>query len=177
LKWQEGQYPAIKANLQEAGSAATEEDSAAGEEEWRQCSNIQDQAIINLVKLNIRMQECNNNPGHQGPDQASTMCNVTGARAGDMCPSTAHPILQFSTEVEVEHEVKEAREEEDHREAVEISQQLMPPWSRPDQELLHRRHRCRKLPQLPRHQGRETSCAPLWPAWYAGGEVGSPCPP
>ena len=103
MKWQEDQYPAIKANLQEAGSAATEEDSVAGEEEWQQCSNIQDQAIINPVKLNIKMQECNNNnPGHQGQDQASIMCNVTGARAGDMCPSIAHPILQCSTEVEGE---------------------------------------------------------------------------
>ena len=55
--------------------------------------------------------------------------------------------------------------------------QLTPPWSRPDQERLHRRHRCRTLPQCPRPLGRETSCAPLWPAMSAGGEVGTPCPP
>ena len=52
--------------------------------------------------------------------------------------------------------------------------QSMPPWSRPDQELLHRSHRCRRLPQCPRLQGRETDCAPLWPVQSAGGEVGVP---
>ena len=52
--------------------------------------------------------------------------------------------------------------------------QSMPPWSRPDQELLHRRHRCRKLPQCPCLQGRETNCAPSWPVQSAGGEVGAP---
>ena len=58
-----------------------------------------------------------------------------------------------------------------------VHSQLTPPWSRPDQERLHRRHRCRTLPQCPRPLGRETSCAPLWPAMSAGGEVGTPCPP
>ena len=69
---------------------------------------------------------------------------------------------------------QEAKEEEDEVEAV--TSQSTPPWSRPDQERLHRRHRCRTLPQCPRPQGRETSCAPLWPAMSAGGEVGTPCP-
>ena len=92
------------------------------------------------------------------------MCSVTGVRAGDMCPSIARHINQCSSEAgdEQEEELREVKEEEEEDEAG-ISQ-YMPPWSRPDQELLHSRHQCRKLPQLPRHQGRETSCAPLWPA-------------
>ena len=56
----------------------------------------------------------------------------------------------------------------------EETNQSMPPWSRPDQEPLHRSHRCRKLPQCPCLQGRETDCAPLWPVQSAGGEVGAP---
>ena len=59
-------------------------------------------------------------------------------------------------------------------EEMETINQSMPPWSRPDQELLHRRHRCRKLPQCPCLQGRETDCAPSWPVQSAGGEVGAP---
>ena len=54
-----------------------------------------------------------------------------------------------------EVDIQEAKEEEVEVEAVHS--QLTPPWSRPDQELLHRRHRCRTLPQCPRPQGRETS--------------------
>ena len=59
-------------------------------------------------------------------------------------------------------------------EELEILNQSMPLWSRPDQELLHRHHRCRKLPQCPCLQGRETNCAPSWPMQSAGGEVRAP---
>ena len=121
------------------------------------------------------------NPVNQDQDSTSIMSSVTDAKAGDICRHIVPQIGQYSiavvdaVEEDREEEHPEAKEEEVEVEAV-ISQST-PPWSRPDQELLHSRHRCRTLPQCPRPQGRETSCAPTWPAMSAGGEVGTPCPP
>ena len=120
------------------------------------------------------------NPVNQDQDSTSIMSSVTDARAGDICLHIAPLIGQCSiavgaVEEDPEEDSQEAKVEEDEDEAV--PSQLTPPWSRPDQERLHRRHRCRTLPQCPRPLGRETSCAPLWPAMSAGGEVGTPCPP
>jgi len=58
------------------------------------------------------------------------MCSVTGARAGDIHPSIAHPVKQCSTEVaEVEEEhVEECKEaEEEEEEPEDVASQLMPP--------------------------------------------------
>ena len=97
------------------------------------------------------------NPVNQDQDSTSIMSSVTDARAGDTCPRIAPLIGQCSIAVgavedDLEEDSQEAKVEVDEDAAVHS--QLMPPWSRPDQERLHRRHRCRTLPQCPRPLGR-----------------------
>jgi len=175
LKWRETSYPAIhKAKKQEHRSEAEEDlcEVAAVSTQYKQQDPV---TRLQCRRHNLSLLNSNMHL----PSVLGTPTNAKGVKGMDTGQINAHRTdkgieEEEVTTVEEDLDVDDVVDRKCSVDVEEETNQSMPPWSRPDQELLHRRHRCRKLPQCPCLQGRETNCAPSWPVQSAGGEVGAP---